>query len=94
MSRVTLNDLRKEIGFLNKKFKKTNKTAVKFDISSAYGGHQIVLKDNRSGGVKELTYGHNTPKETIKSLEKKSMSSIRYDLNNFHKHAMSYRRKK
>ncbi len=94
MSRVTLKDLKNEIGLLNKKFKKTNKTAVKFDITSAYGGHQIVLKDNRSGGVRELTYGHGTPKETIQALEKKSMASIRYDLNSFHKHAMSYRKKR
>lgn len=84
---ITIKDLRNEVALLNKKFKKTNNTAVKFDINSAYGGHQIVLK-TKGAGVNEVTYGHHTPKETINSLEKKSMRDLRYLVDRTHKTAM------
>lgn len=93
MYRVTEKDLRREVDLLNKKFKKTDKTAVKFAISSAYGGHQIVVKDNRGGGVTEVTYGHKSPREVINDLEKKPMNSLRYTVDRHHKHVMSYRKK-
>jgi hypothetical protein len=91
--RVTEKDLRREVDLLNKKFKKTNKTAVKFAISSAYGGHQVVLRNNKSGGVREVTYGHKSPRETLEALEKKPMQFLRYDVNRFHRDVMSYKKK-
>lgn len=90
---ITIRDLRREVDILNQKFKKTKKTAVSFAISSAYGGHQVVVKDNRGGGVVELTYGHKSPREVINDLERKPMSQIRYTVDRHHKHVMSYRKK-
>lgn len=90
---ITIRDLRREVDILNQKFKKTDKTAVKFAISSAYGGHQIVVRNNKTGGVTELTYGHKTPREVINDLEKKPMSQIRYTVDRYHKNAMSYRKR-
>lgn len=90
---ITIRDLRREVDILNQKFKKTDKTAVKFAISSAYGGHQIVVRSNKGGGVTELTYGHKTPREVINDLERKPMSQIRYTVDRYHKHVMSFRKK-
>ena len=44
---VTQKDIDERIDYLNKKFKKSNRTAIKFDKYRAYGGTQIVLKQNR-----------------------------------------------
>ena len=93
MSRVTINDLRSEVSRLNKNYKKTNKTAVKFDISSAYGGHQVVLKNNKTGGVTQITYGYQTPRETLSDLYVKERIGLNYDVNRYHKSVMDSRKK-
>ncbi len=94
MARSSYKELKDQVKILNKKFKKTNRTAVKFDIYSAYGGHQIVVKDNKTGGVKQITYGFDRPQKVLDNLERKDFKSLRYEMNRFHNYVMSFRKKK
>lgn len=70
MSRITVVDLRKKVKELNARYKKTDRTAIKFGISSAYGGHQIVLINKKGRGHRNVTYGFQSPRETLNDLDK------------------------
>ena len=89
---ITYKDLAKEVDLLNKKYKKSDKTFVKFAVSRAYGGNQIVIRDNKSGGVQEVTYGYRSARETMNDLRLK-MPSLKRDLDYFHKRSIGYRKK-
>jgi hypothetical protein len=91
MSRITVTDLRNKVEELNKEFGKTRRTAIRFDVSGAYGGYKIVLVDNRTGGQKEITYGYQSSRETLNDLEKKYIH-LKHDVKAFHEYAMSYRK--
>lgn len=86
---ITQKDLRAEVNRLNKKYKKTNKTAVKLDILQAYGGSQVVIRNKATTGVNSVTYGYKSAREVIENLRyNDSMGDIKSDLNYAHKVAM------
>lgn len=71
--RITKKDLRARVGELNKEFKKTEKTLVKLDILEAYGGNQVVIRNRRGGGVRSITNGYKSARETLDELNYKKV---------------------
>lgn len=76
---ATIKDLKNEVERLNRNYCKLKK--VKFDISYAYGGYEIVLKakENKNGTLKKtrlgsgcasITDGHDTATNTLNALWK------------------------
>lgn len=67
-NRITITDLRRFVEKLNEEyhFDKINSDCY-FDILSAYGGYQIVLKPNRKYGswMCEISSGYTSARETI-----------------------------
>lgn len=95
MSKVTKKDLQNEVKDLNKRFKKSKNSAVMFDIHSAYGGNQIVLKDNKTGAHNSITYGYGNPREVINQLnDSRTQNSLPSTVNITHRRAMDRRKKK
>lgn len=90
---VTQRDIDERIDFLNKRFKKSNRTAIKFDKYRAYGGTQIVLKQNKpyGSGQKSITQGFQSPRECLNDLDRydKYLSS---SVKSFHDWTMGFRR--
>lgn len=68
---ITTKDLQYEVANLNKQFKKTRNTAIRFDIYSAYGRNEIVLKDNMSGGILTSLTNSGSPREVLQELNYK-----------------------
>lgn len=89
---VTINDLRDRVNYLNSLYGKTNKTSVKLAIEQAYGGSQVVIKNNRGGGVRSVTYGYQSSRDTLRDLFRYE-SGLKRDLKYAHESEMKDRRR-
>ena len=89
---VTINDLRAEVAGLNKQYKKTRKTAVRFDVYSAYGRNEIVIKDNMSGGIISTLTRSGSPREVLDELYYK-IPYLKKEVRSAHLRSNMYRKK-
>jgi hypothetical protein len=94
--RVTVKDLERAVKDLNKRYKKTDRSAIKFDLEGAYGGYQLVLRRNRKygGGVMQVTYGFLPKRELMEKIRSLGYRDLNYKVKRFHEQTMaSYKRK-
>jgi hypothetical protein len=94
---ITRKDLENEVRRLNGLYKKNDRTAIKFAVSGAYGGYQVILKGNPVfgySGAHDVTYGHDTARETLSKLHYAESRGLKDDVDRFHKRAMEYSNRK
>lgn len=55
---------------LNERYHLDDTTNVKFALQQANSGYKIVLVGNKTGSIREITYGFTTPKECYDKFNK------------------------
>ena len=88
MNRVVKADLVRKVNSLNRRFKLTDKTNVKFFLSQAYGGYNIVLRSNYSGGQHTLRglSGHDTARKTLEAVNRLSTVELNREIKRAREH--------
>lgn len=89
--RITLKDLYNKVDQLNKDFKKTDRTYIRFKLSQAYGGTKLVLVSNKGGSITDITYGYNSKRETMERINKLNYAELKRRVINFHKYIARYK---
>lgn len=65
---ATKRDLTTAVALLNRKYKKTPNTAIRFVLLQAYGGYQVAIKYKYSGAVDSVTTGYKSATATYEQL--------------------------
>lgn len=55
---------------LNERYHLDDTTNIKFALQQANSGYKIVLVGNKTGSIREITYGFTTPKECYDKFNK------------------------
>ena len=79
--RVTLKELNEMIQGLNGRYNLDDQTAVKFVMGRAYGGHKLDLREKKTGGRHDITYGFVTKKELKQAIYNINFDGLDYLVN-------------